>query len=54
MLADDANLKKEFEEKKTTNEDFSQNPYSQLYWLYQRSVHFEPDYRLYPVMRVLN
>jgi hypothetical protein len=54
MLAEDADLKKEFDELKTNNEEFANNPYKQLHWLYKRSPNFEADYRLYPVMRVVD
>ncbi|MBU0528295.1 hypothetical protein KKF86_00845, partial [bacterium] len=53
MLANDADLKKEFEELKDSDEKFANNARAQLYWLYKRSPNFEADYRLYPVMRVM-
>ena len=54
MLLNDEELKKEFEELKSNDEEFANNARSQLYWLYKRSPNFEADYRLYPVMRVLD
>ncbi len=54
MLINDAELKKEFEAKQANDEDFAKDARAQLYFLYQRSPNFEADYRLYPVMRVIN
>jgi hypothetical protein len=54
MLMNDAELKKEFEAKKANDEDFANDARAQLYYLYQRSPNFEADYRLYPVMRVMD
>ncbi len=52
LLANNAELKKEFEELKVNDEEFAKNARWQLYFLYKRSPNFESDYRLYPVMRV--
>ncbi len=54
LLINDAELKKEFEELKSTDKEIANNARAQLYWLYQRSLNFEADYRLYPVMRVMD
>lgn len=54
MLAKDADLKKEFEGLKAADTNFANNPRTQLFWLYKRSPNFEADYRLYPVMRIMN
>lgn len=54
MLNEDRNLKEEFEELKRTDINFAENPRAQLYWLYQRSDNFEKDYRLYPIMRLID
>jgi hypothetical protein len=53
MLINDAKLKKDFEDKKTNDEEFEKNAREQLYYLYKRSPNFETDYRLYPIMRVM-
>jgi len=53
MLLEDEELKKEFEGLKTIDDEFAKNAYAQLYWLYKRSPNFEADYRLYPVMRII-
>ncbi len=54
MLENDADLKMEFEELKSADEEFANNARAQLYWLYRRSPNFEADYRLYPIMRVMD
>jgi hypothetical protein len=53
MLTENEKLRIEFEELKSTDEEFANNARAQLYWLYQRSLNFEADFRLYPVMRVV-
>lgn len=51
MLKTNPELKKAFEEKKQSDPEFKSNARAQLYWLYQRSVHFEPSLNRYPVYR---
>ena len=53
MLLENEELKMEFEELKTIDDEFAKNAYAQLKFIYQRSPNFEADYRLYPVMRVM-
>ena len=53
MLENDADLKMEFEELKSNDEEFAKNSRAQLFWLYKCSPNFEADYRLYPIMRVM-
>ncbi len=53
MLQNDPQLKEVFETKKTTEEDFAQNWYAQLDWLFKRSEHYEPAHLQYPVYRIL-
>ena len=53
LLQTDDDLRKEFEELKANDEEFAKNAYAQLRFIYQRSPNFEADYRLYPVMRVM-
>ncbi len=53
LLQNDADLKREFEELKANNEEFASNARAQLYWLYKHSPNFEADYRLYPVIRII-
>lgn len=54
LLQTDEDLRKEFDEKKANDEDFAKNAYEQLNFIYKRSPNFEADYRLYPVMRVMD
>ncbi|MEE8478454.1 MAG: M14 family zinc carboxypeptidase, partial [Candidatus Neomarinimicrobiota bacterium] len=53
ILINDEKLKRDFEDKKTNDEEFGKNAREQLYYLYKRSPNFEADYRLYPIMRVM-
>ncbi|MFK5971887.1 MAG: M14 family metallopeptidase [Flavobacteriaceae bacterium] len=53
MLQRNALLKKEFESKKRSDTDFSENWYSQLNWLYKRSKYYETAHMQYPVYRIL-
>ncbi len=52
MLAQDSNLKAEFETKKETNPAFASNWYAQLNWLYKKSIHYEKAHLQYPVYRI--
>jgi hypothetical protein len=54
LLEENPEMKNEFEELKANDEGFSNNAWNQLYWIYKRSPNFEADYRLYPIMRVLD
>ena len=53
LLHTDEDLRKEFEDKKQNDDEFAQNAYTQLRFIYERSPNFEADYRLYPVMRIM-
>lgn len=52
MLRNDANLKAEFEEARKDSA-FAASQWAQLDFIYQRSRHFEPTYRRYPVARLV-
>jgi murein tripeptide amidase MpaA len=52
MLAKDANLKKEFEEK-LKDETFAKNPRARLTFFYERSPYFDKRIGLYPVGRIV-
>ncbi|MEZ4685093.1 MAG: hypothetical protein R3B47_03240 [Bacteroidia bacterium] len=52
MLETDTGLRREFEQKLETDSAFAGNPFMRLYWLYQRSPHFEKSYMRYPVGRL--
>lgn len=53
LLAKDPELRKELNDRRSTDPAFAADAWQQLYWVYQRSPHYEPGHRLYPVMRVL-
>ena len=53
MLEDDAALKKEFEEKKTADKVFANDPYAILTWFYSKTKFYDERYLLYPVGRQL-
>jgi hypothetical protein len=52
LLEKDPALRKAFEERKANDPDFAKDARAQLYWVYQRSPHYEPGHRLYPVGRL--
>jgi len=54
LLANDATLKKKFEEKKSTDRKFAENARAQLNFIYKRSPHYEQTHKLYPVARILD
>ncbi|RPD99534.1 hypothetical protein EGM88_03030 [Aureibaculum marinum] len=51
VLANNPNLKKTFEEKKTNNHDFSTNWYAQLEWIHKHSKYYEKAHLVYPIYR---
>lgn len=51
MLKNDPALKKEFEAKKSNDPEFANSDFAQLYFLYQRSDHYERTVNKYPVTR---
>ena len=53
MMAKDANLKREFEEK-LKDESFAKNPRARLNFFYERSPYFDKRIGLYPVGRITN
>lgn len=52
-LAEDPALKAALEKRKQEDEEFAKSAYRQLEFIYLRSPHAEPGYKLYPVARVL-
>jgi hypothetical protein len=52
LLENDANLKAKFEEMKVNEENFANNSYAQLNWIYRNSKHSETAYLQYPVYRI--
>ena len=53
QLKNDPKLKAEFEAAKKANPELEKNAYAQLMWLFQRSEHYEPVHKRYPVGRVM-
>ncbi|MBK7112903.1 MAG: hypothetical protein IPH60_10715 [Flavobacteriales bacterium] len=52
LLVKDAALKAAFEAKRNADPAFAKDDWAQLYFVYQRSPYFEPNYRRYPVVRI--
>ena len=52
ILAENPDLKMQFEAKKKSDADFSTNAYMQLKWLHHHSEYLEAPYRQYPVYRI--
>ncbi|MCW5519298.1 M14 family metallopeptidase [Aureitalea sp. L0-47] len=52
ILNSDPNLKAEFEQKKSEDEQFARNWYAQLDWIHKRSPNYEKAHLRYPVVRV--
>lgn len=52
LLAGDPELKKLFDEKKSSDPDFSKNANAQLYFIYQHSEFYEPTHNLLPLFRI--
>lgn len=53
MLANDSELKAEFEQRKASDSTFNASAMQQLYFIYQLSEHYEHHrHRIYPVFRV--
>jgi hypothetical protein len=52
MLKENPDLKKEFNEKLSSDEKFRNNPYARLNFFYERSPYFDEKLNVYPVMRV--
>lgn len=52
LLEDDADLKKEFEEKKRKEPDFRKSWYDQLDWLHKHSKYYEKAHLRYPIFRL--
>lgn len=54
MLEADPALRQELEQRRSDDPAFAADPWQQLYWVYQRSPHFEPGFRRYPVLRIVD
>ncbi len=53
MLAAEARLKTEFEQRIQSDSTLAKSPQEKLQWLYQRTPYFDEQWRLYPVAREL-
>lgn len=53
MLAKDANLKREFEERLKTDENFAKSPRARLNFFFERSPYFDKNIGLYPIGRIV-
>lgn len=54
LLEKDPVLRVELEKRKATDPAFAADAWQQLYWVYQRSPHYEPTHRRYPVLRIVD
>jgi hypothetical protein len=52
LLDKNPDLKREFEEKRQKNPDFSKNWYAQLDWLHKHSANYEEAHLRYPIFRI--
>ena len=52
LLNSNPDLKKEFDAKRSADEDFANNARAQLSFIYQRSSYYEKTHNLYPVARI--
>lgn len=53
LLQRDPELRAALEERRSEDPAFAASAWEQLYWVYQRSPYFEPGYRRYPVLRII-
>jgi hypothetical protein len=53
MLANDAKLRAEYEQKLATDAAFASSPHARLQFFYRRSPYWDPQMNLYPVGRIL-
>ena len=53
ILKGDTELKRLFEAKKSTDQEFAQNANQQLYFIYQHSEYYEPTHNLLPIFRLV-
>src|SRR5688500_5424357 len=53
MMADDLELKGEFEELLASDAEFAASPYERLRFFHKRSPYWDPQMNLYPVGRII-
>ncbi|MDX2361822.1 MAG: hypothetical protein QNK23_13515 [Crocinitomicaceae bacterium] len=49
ILANDSDLRKEFEERKANDSEFNESPWDQLFFIYQHSEFYEPTHNFLPI-----
>ncbi|MBD3636880.1 MAG: hypothetical protein HUJ25_06005 [Crocinitomicaceae bacterium] len=54
ILKENEELRKEFMEKKESDEEFANSSWAQLYFIYKRSDNYERTHNLYPVCRYMD
>jgi hypothetical protein len=54
MINENPDLKKEFESKLKSDEQFRNNPYARLSFFYERSPYYDKNLNVYPILRVEN
>ena len=54
LLAEDEELKKDFEKKRQEDEEFAQNWYAQLDFIFKRSSYYEQAHMEYPIYRIVD
>jgi hypothetical protein len=54
MMADNPALRREFEERLSSDEEFAASPSERLRFFYKRSPYWDPQMNLYPVGRIIN
>jgi hypothetical protein len=52
MMAEDPDLRIEFEQRLETDEEFAASPHQRLQFFYKRSPYWDPELNLYPVGRI--
>lgn len=52
MLKDDISLKNEFEEKLKSDEAFRNNPYERLNFFYKKSLYWDKQFNIYPILKI--
>jgi hypothetical protein len=53
MLANDPDIKKEFDSKLENDEEFRNDPRARLDFFYKRSPYFDKQRNVYPILRVV-
>jgi len=54
FLQNNPDVRAELEKRKSEDVDFAKNGYDQLNFVYERSPHYEPTYKRYPVGRIID